>query len=101
MTPPSEDKPSSLIPWHHQELLALRSELSQVKDVVKNLRVELKDYREALEKIEKYAFKASGDEILMWAQAPLYRHENNQATNDKGKDTNCFHCGEDPCKGAI
>ena len=27
--------------------------------------------REALEKVEKYAFKASGDEFLMWAQEAL------------------------------
>jgi len=42
-----------------------------LKDNLRIVEAERDRYKAALEKIERFAFKANGDEFLMWAQEAL------------------------------
>ena len=43
----------------------------ETKIYVDSLKAERDRLLEAMKKVEKYAFKASGDEFLMWAQEAI------------------------------
>lgn len=53
----------------------LTKQLNEFKLKLETLRSVIQRQREGLEKIERYAFKGSGDEFLMWAQSALYESD--------------------------